>query len=111
MASLCNTPEAENKIISNNNKNKEFVCESICLCTNSRQNGYQIWYGARTHRGNLFKNRSGFLKIQILSDFFLIFSIIFLMDCIFSSKYCSVLTESNRTENSLLNTMCCLTRV
>ena len=95
-----------------NNKAKNFsVFESVCPCANSRLNGnsywYLIWYGVSAPRRVFFENRSRFLKIQILSYFFWIFSIIiFLMGWIFSSKYCtfSVLAASNRTDNSLLNT-------
>ena len=87
------------------------IKQRVCLCTNSWKVlliPILVWryprYGVRTLQRDFFENRSRFLKIQFLSDLFLYFFI-----TIFSSKYSTflVLTASNRTENSLLNSICC----
>ena len=116
------------QVISNNYKTKSLFVNlsknlriflSVSLCINSRLNREVLLrpnlvrryprHEVKTTRRDFFGNRSGFIKIQILSDLFLdFFIIIFLMGCIFSFKYCtfSILTASNKTENSLLNTIC-----
>ena len=105
--------------ISSNNKIK-----SLCvnLCANSRLNGkfywYQISYGdTQVWNKNISKSfffskiYQYFFKFQILINFFSGFFItLFLIVSTFFLKHCtfSFLTASNRMENSLLNTSCCI---